>query len=1520
MADLYYIEEGYFDPSLGYFVYTADAAAAVTSSSSVLAVVGKNQSIDLVAFTNATLSATLNIINNAAGNLSSSTSVVSDSTKISGTSVSIDCSFSLVGNLTELLGVEIFGSGSFTSQSNLSTIGERLAGLASNLSSEVNQSTVISKTVNASSEMSSAFAQSATISHIEGADLFAFTEAAIAVQVDRLRNNNIEASAVFNIATSIERIQQGDADADAVFSAIINGLRSRDVNLETQAAFSFAATISHIEGADIQATNFASLSATITRTRDNNSSINAEATISLILFKIKVFEAAVSSQATVSANANQIKGITENLSSAFTQTGVISHIHGADITAFNTATLSATVIATKGIIQNISCQASVSTLTSVTYSQRSAMSASVRLNAAAAVLLRNITIVQNSGGDFTNIDWTTEARKFGAGSLKVSAYSYSLNHISANASINNGTDLKYFTNAYTYVSTNATTWVRYSNNLPINPTKVIWTGTQYACREGTAIYRSTDGITWTTTTVTLTDANSSVVAQGSTIEFFGGNWFIGGQLSNGVAIYRSSNLSTWTKWNLNYQSSGYTAGNGGERLWMSSVNTGSKLYFLTQVGGVGNVRQIVETSGTTWAATSMPTTYGAQVTELAFGNGLLVLASYNFSPSYNNFLHSTPVSSISWTLRRSNTADQYRKVSYVGASWFYETNAYWHAGDLTTMTPVQARSNFTNDASFPGFIDGKYVFPDSNGIQYSTSATNGYQFQTTTVNSGLPGSISYSDAANDLFNWQTMDFWVNGSGVNTASVLFQQRSTNWFMYGSLLNNYFSVYFQGTNGDTRFNIYHTGSPGGNLYNTGGWNHIRISRNSSTGAVAVFCNGTKVTGIYTSGTFPESANTPIRFGGSIYVTSSVYFDEFLVSDQLITDTSSTTYTVPTTPWSSNSNTDLLLHFDNSITDDSRFQVVPTAFISSVATVSAGLTGSQKASAAIQSTATLTAIATGVVGANLVAFSDAALTTTANRIRDNNSAIVSTADVVADEDRFRDVDSAISDSFSITAGNERLRNNSITTQSAFTQTSTINKIGSAVVSVESQSNVTAYITRIQEILLIAFNTGSLSADVNVIRSAESNQSCQATVDTTVVKTVFGASQQTAESSVSTFAVLTRSVIILTESIASEVAVVVATRASLAELVVAFTLSAVADANTKQGASSLSSSSTLSANAVKTAEGTSSLEIQVSQDSTISKTTGYSSALSTVSTVYILASVAGKIEMIAFTNASLNLIVSITREISLALSSQTTFVANTFDSLAKQASATITSTATQSAVVAKRVNPTFAFESIAIELAVVFKAASGDIDLASAFSVSADVEVTRGVSALINSAATVSSLVVKTARTTASITSQFTQTATVTRIRSASITTEAIASTLTAVVRIARFFINCDLVSTVAVSGKVIRGARSSLTANATFTVATVKLVITTAAITSRANVSATVGIRKRFTAVFASAMSFVVELREIRLDEIVYVIPGENYTYTIISETRIHDIYGETRIRSVTGESRIRTIQGESRIHTT
>jgi hypothetical protein len=136
--------------------------------------------------------------------------------------------------------------------------------------------------------------------------------------------------------------------------------------------------------------------------------------------------------------------------------------------------------------------------------------------------------------------------------------------------------------------------------------------------------------------------------------------------------------------------------------------------------------------------------------------------------------------------------------------------------------------------------------------------------------------------------------------------------------------------------------------------------------------------------------------------------------------------------------------------------------------------------------------------------------------------------------------------------------------------------------------------------------------------------------------------------------------------------------------------------------------------------------------------------------------------------------------------------------------------------------------------------------------------------------------------------------------------------------VVRLAGLFIDCNVSTTIAAVAVVKRSAVSAVTAQSQITATPTKIVSARSAVNMVASVVSIIGVRKPFSAAFTSALTFVVAIRDLRLDEIVYVIPGENYVYKIISESRLSDIYGETRIRSVTGESRIRTITGESRIH--
>jgi hypothetical protein len=225
---------------------------------------------------------------------------------------------------------------------------------------------------------------------------------------------------------------------------------------------------------------------------------------------------------------------------------------------------------------------------------------------------------------------------------------------------------------------------------------------------------------------------------------------------------------------------------------------------------------------------------------------------------------------------------------------------------------------------------------------------------------------------------------------------------------------------------------------------------------------------------------------------------------------------------------------------------------------------------------------------------------------------------------------------------------------------------------------------------------------------------------------------------------------------------------------------------------------------------------------------------------------------------------------------------------------------------------------DSIASILTAVVKTVAVDIPLDSNFVVGADVSRIRGVEINVSAIAETIISAVKTTSTTDLLSSAFTQTAITGRIRDVEITTDAIASSLTAVVRIAGLLISSNVVSTLTASGVVNRSARGAFISNATIASAPVKQSVGSAAISSTGSVNAITGFRKEFNSDIASALTFVVAIRDLRLDEIVYVIPGENYVYEIISESRLHDIYGETRIRSVLGESRNRRITGESRIH--
>ena len=736
----------------------------------------------------------------------------------------------------------------------------------------------------------------------------------------------------------------------------------------------------------------------------------------------------------------------------------------------------------------------------------------------------------------------------------------------------------------------------------------------------------------------------------------------------------------------------------------------------------------------------------------------------------------------------------------------------------------------------------------------------------------------------------------------------------------------------------------------------WNHLALTKDSNN-LVSFLINGvTVVSGtVSTIGTASE-----YRVGWSGVVTAQYkYWDEL----SLRKGTSGITFDAVQNDPATQA---FLYHFEES--QDLGF-VLPQDDISTLPIAhfgSAGITSVSSVSATVgfitngQSNLSVSSSVTAIVGElkdiNLVAFDDIEVTTTAERIRFTQSSLTTSVSMVVVANKTTETTATITGVSNVNVDASRIRSNFLFSldlvstvvsagdrlkgviqnlSSAFITTNFYLEDGYIESGYYEQFETVAVKTARGTAALVVVSVFSASArtDVNAALVAQSSSS----VTATVIKTASASINQSAQSSVNTIGVVIRNAVIITQAVSSQLSAVVRLAGLFADDLSEFNLTTVGSRTAsaqsslesqsqitvtafkiKQLSSVLQSSATMSTNALKAVGSTSSLTSQVTQASAVSKIAVYNSALSSVSSVVVLGNLIGKNEVNAFSTTSLNAVVVVTRSATCSISSQASVIANTANSRNRQSSAALTLVATQSAVAAKQVNPTFNFESIAISLSVVVKAATGAIELSSAFSVSVNVEVSRGTGAALITSATTVVTANRIARITLAIISQSTQTATAQRVFNASISTQSVASTLSAVVKIAKFFINCESVSTVVASGQIITLATSSLTSAATFTSTPIKQVRTTAAFINTSSLGATVGLRKSVSAAITSALTFVVAVRELRLDAIVYVIPAEGWTYRIEGETRLHTILSESRVKEIVGETRLHTINGESRIH--
>lgn len=143
MADLYYIDDGYYSPSEGYFVKIAIADAAVSSAVTVTAAIAKSVGVQ--------------------SSLTSTATVSADVQKIKGINADLTSTASVTVTVNKLVDAQSNQSSTATVSATVTRIQEG----ASSLSAQATQTTSATKSVSADSSVASAFTQSTTVTRIK---------------------------------------------------------------------------------------------------------------------------------------------------------------------------------------------------------------------------------------------------------------------------------------------------------------------------------------------------------------------------------------------------------------------------------------------------------------------------------------------------------------------------------------------------------------------------------------------------------------------------------------------------------------------------------------------------------------------------------------------------------------------------------------------------------------------------------------------------------------------------------------------------------------------------------------------------------------------------------------------------------------------------------------------------------------------------------------------------------------------------------------------------------------------------------------------------------------------------------------------------------------------------------------------------------------------------------------------------------------------------------------------------------
>jgi hypothetical protein len=315
--------------------YVATYQAAISASSSVVAVIGKINEINLVAFDDAELSATATRIKSLASDIVSDISVSADAVKTTATQSNIE---SVVSQSTTVFALRDAVIITQSVSAQISAV-VRLAGLIVDDLCEFNLTSIGVRTASAQSSLQS---QSQT--------------AVTAFRIKQL-SSALESSATLAVDAVVAKVAAGSFNSN--FAQTAAGNRIRFSAMSAAAVSQVSATGNNLGKIECTLFDAVTLSATVNKIAGGATSLPAIATVNATVNRRRNAASAVTSNSAVSVSGQSVITASAILPSIVIQMSVVMEIAGLG-SAIN---VTASMVTTVGVIKSI--QASANTSVSV---------------------------------------------------------------------------------------------------------------------------------------------------------------------------------------------------------------------------------------------------------------------------------------------------------------------------------------------------------------------------------------------------------------------------------------------------------------------------------------------------------------------------------------------------------------------------------------------------------------------------------------------------------------------------------------------------------------------------------------------------------------------------------------------------------------------------------------------------------------------------------------------------------------------------------------------------------------------------------------------------------------------------------------------------------------------------------------------------------------------------------------------------------------------------------------------------